>query len=523
MGWHDPRMVDTPWTGDACSLVDAFRQGERSPVEELDAVLAAIDASELNAFSYIDPDRAYDTARHADLSLPFGGLPVGIKELDHVEGWPATEGSLVFRDRVAVTTATVIERLLGRGGAVPVGHTSASAFGGLNVSVTRLNGVTRNPWQTDRTTGGSSAGSSAAVAGGLVTLATGGDGGGSIRIPAGYTGLFGMKGTFGRVPRSPGAFSRPNTVVLGCLARSVRDAARYYDVCAGYDPADPSTLPTVHGWEAALGTQDLAGRRVAILPDLGGVSNVAPPVEQRVRDAATALARETGMVIVDLDLRLPNLAAQWAMGNLSTLLAELGDRWPGCVGELTDEVAFGLLMAEAMYNLRTAAVAEEMRLRAYAAMAEAFEQVDFIMASTNPDVAFAADAPTSSPSGTVLDSLRGNAVVLNGLRGLFGVMRLAAAVMPGLPSAVLDVAAQRLPDLVAMGALTMISNLNGNPAASIPAGLVDGLPVGLQVLARHHADALLFDVALAAEHSAPWPLVAPSRGDASLTTTRRLV
>jgi Asp-tRNA(Asn)/Glu-tRNA(Gln) amidotransferase A subunit family amidase len=516
-------MVDTPWAGDACSLVDAFRQGERSPVEELDATLAAIETSELNAFSHLDPERAYDVARRADVSMPFGGVPVGIKELDHVEGWPATDGSLVFRDRIAVTTATVIERLLGRGGAVPVGHTTASEFGGLNVSVTRLNGITRNPWQIDRTTGGSSAGSSAAVAGGLVTLATGGDGGGSIRIPAGYTGLFGMKGTYGRIPRSPGAFSRPNTVVLGCLARSVRDAARYYDVCAGYHPADPSTLPTVNGWEAALGTRELAGRRVAILPDLGGVSNVEPAVEQRVREAAIALAREAEMVVVDLDLRLPNLAVQWAMGNMSTLLAELGDRWPGCVGELTDEIAFGLLMAEAMYNLRTAAVAEEMRLRAFAAMADAFEQVDFIMASTNPDVAFAAEAPTSSPTGTALDALRGNTAVLYGIRGLFGAIRLAAGVWPDLPTRLADVATKRLPDVVSMGALTMISNLNGNPAVSIPAGLVGGLPVGLQVLARHHADALLFDVALAAERSTPWPLVASPRGGASLATDRRLV
>ena len=196
-------------------------------------------------------------------------MPVGVKELEPVAGWPQTEASLVFRDRVATRTSTMVERLLGAGGAVPVGLTTASEFGGLNVSVTKLNGVTHNPWRHGRTVGGSSAGSAAAVAGGLVPLATGGDGGGSIRIPAGYTGLLGMKGTYGRIPRGPHAYFRPGTVVLGCLARSVRDAARYFDVCAGYDSLDPSSLPARPGWEAGLGTNDLAGRRVAVVPGSG--------------------------------------------------------------------------------------------------------------------------------------------------------------------------------------------------------------------------------------------------------------
>src|ERR1700730_18465243 len=262
-------MADGPWLGDACSLVDAFRAGERSPVEELDASLSAIDASELNAFAFLDVERARAAALQADVSKPFGGVPTGIKELEPVRGWPQTEASLVFRDRVATGTAVPVERLLDTGGAVPIGQTTASEFGGLNVSVTRLHGVTHNPWQHGRTAGGSSGGSAAAVAGGLVSLATGGDGGGSIRIPAGYTGLLGMKGTFGRIPRSPNAYTRPNTVVLGNLARSVRDAARYFDVCSGYDGADPSTLPKHPGYEAGLGTHELRGRRVAIVPTLG--------------------------------------------------------------------------------------------------------------------------------------------------------------------------------------------------------------------------------------------------------------
>ncbi|GIU86553.1 MAG: amidase [Acidimicrobiia bacterium] len=502
-------MSDGPWAGDACSLVDAFRRGDRSPREEVEATLAAIERSDLNCFSFVDPERALAAATRADVGRPFGGVPVGVKELEFLEGWPATEASLVFRDRVADFTTTVLERLLGPGGAVPVGLTTASEFGGLNVSVSKLNGVTHNPWRHGRTAGGSSGGSAAAVAGGLVTIATGGDGGGSIRIPAGYTGLLGMKGTYGRIPRGPRAYFRPGTVVLGCLARSVRDVARYYDVCAGYDPHDPWSLPRRDGWEAGLGTHELRGRRVAVVPALGG-ARLEPGVEDRVRAAAAALVEATGMVEVELTLEPPNLAAQWMMGNLATLLADLGGRWPACARDLTDEIAVGLLLAQSLYNLHTASVAEEQRVRANLAMAEAFERVDFVIAATNPGPAFAADAPMSSPSESFVDWAKANPAARLAFRAVMGAVRVTGGVFPRAPSALLDLVASRFPDLVGMGALTIVSNVYGNPAVSIPAGEVGGLPVGMQVLARHHADDLLLDVALAAERVMPWPLTAPS-------------
>jgi aspartyl-tRNA(Asn)/glutamyl-tRNA(Gln) amidotransferase subunit A len=515
-------MTDTPWQDDACSLVDAFRAGERTPLEELDATLAAIDGSTLNNWSHLDPERARAAAKQADLTLPFGGVPTGIKELEEVEGWPSTYASLVYRDQVAHFTSHHVARLLERGGAVPVGLTTASEFGGLNVSVTKLNGIAHNPWMHGKTVGGSSGGSAAAVAGGHVSLACGGDGGGSIRIPAGYTGLLGFKGTFGRITRGPHAMSRPSTVVFGNLARSVRDAARYYDVCTGTDPYDPTSLPAAPSWERGLGTQDLRGKKVAIVPNLGGVT-LEPGVEELIREQATLLAADAGLEVVDLDVRPPNLAAQWMMGNLSTLLADLGDRWPRCAKDLTDEVAFGLFLAQSMYNLRTAADAERMRVEANVAMAQAFEQVDFIVAATNPGPAFPAHAATSNQDDDLLDWVKSNQLARYASRGVLGLVRMGAAVYPKLPSKILDEAAARFPDMVSMGALTIISNIYGNPAVSIPAGTlpVDGgeLPVGMQVLGKHHEDALLFDIALTVERERPWPMVAPPVAAASSTAT----
>ncbi len=511
-------MTDSPWLDDACSLVDAFRRGERSPREELEATLAGIEASDLNCFSFVDADRALAAAESADVSKPFGGVPVGIKELDAVEGWTLTEASLVFKDRVATFTSEGVRRFVDDGGAVPVGLTTASEFGGLNVSITKLNGVTHNPWRHGRTAGGSSGGSASAVAGGLVSVATGGDGGGSIRIPAGYCGLLGMKGTYGRISRGPHAYFRPGTVVLGCLARSVRDAARHFDVCAGVDPRDPSSLPNPGGWESGLGSTELSGKRVAIVPSLAGV-RLEPGVEDRIRMAAKDLIAATGMVAVELDIRLPNLAAQWAMGNLSTLLAELGPRWPGCIGDLTDEIAVGAILAQSLYNLHLAAVAEAQRLEANEAMATAFEKVDYIISATNPGPAFAADATNSSPTETFVDQFMQTPAGMKVFRGLMAGVRVASGVFPRLSNGLVEVVVEKVPDLVTMGGLTIISNIYGNPAVSIPAGTVDGLPVGMQVLARHHRDAELFDVAFAYEQEIGWPKVAPV--GAALPTSAR--
>jgi aspartyl-tRNA(Asn)/glutamyl-tRNA(Gln) amidotransferase subunit A len=459
-------MGDTPWLGDACSLVDAFRAGERTPTEELELVLAAIERSAINAVPFVDADGARGAAAAADVAKPFGGVPTGVKELDNVEGWPATEASLVHRDRIATYTGTMVQRLRGDGGAVLVGLTTASEYGGLNVSTTRLHGTTHNPWQHGKTAGGSSGGSAAAVAAGLLPLATGGDGGGSIRIPAAFNGLVGMKGTAGRIPRGPRTMISPLTVVVGCLSRSVRDVARYYDVCAGFDRRDPYSLPKVDGWERDLGTHGLRGRRVAIAPTLGSAI-VRPEVEAAVREGAEALVRDAGLVVVDVPVQLPGLGLEWALTNLATLRADLIDLWPGCKDDLTPQLAFGLEFADGAMDLATSARAELARIEANETMAALFDEVDFVIAATNPDVAYPAEVMANTRVGGQKVGLENN------------------------------------------GALTIPANICGNPAISIPVAPVDGLPVGMQVIGRHHEDALLLDLALAVERTCPWPLVAP--------------
>lgn len=460
-------MTDAPWPGDTCSLVDAFRAGERSPLEELDATLAAIERSELNAFSYLDPESARAAARDADVSAPFGGVPIGVKELDAVGGWPQTEASIPLKDEVAARDSTLVTRLKGSG-AVPFGLTTSSEFGGINLTCTKLNGATRNPWNREHTPGGSSGGSAAAVAGGLLTLATGGDGGGSIRIPAGFTGLPGLKNTYGRIPKGPNMVFASLTAVTGCLSRSVRDIARYLDVTNGFDSRDPYSLPRVDGWEAGLDSyaESLRGKKAVIASDLA-TAVVDDEVRAVVEEAARALAADAGLELVDVPVALPELSYEWALSGLSEIVMLLGDRYPDCEADLTLEIAFGMKIAHEIYDIDARGRIEAQRIRTNETMADLFEQVDFVFASTNPDVAFGAEGPLPH--------------LVNG-----------QTVGPGNN-----------------GALTIPSNIYGNPAVQIPAGTVRGLPAGLQVLAPHHREGWLLDLARIAERERPWPLTAP--------------
>ncbi len=461
-------MTNTPWLGDACSLVEEFRAGRRSPREEMQATLEAVKNSKLNAVSFVDEEGALERASRADISLPFGGIPMGVKELDNVTGWPATEASVPFADRKATYTGTMVTRLIERGGANHFGLTTASEFGGVNVTRTVLNGVTRNPWNLERTPGGSSGGGAAGVAGGLFALGTGGDGGGSIRIPAGFNGLVGLKSTYGRIPRGPHAEYGNLTVTIGGMTRSVRDTARWFDICNGHDTTDPLSLPKVSGWEAGLGSTPVAGLKVAIVQDWGGAV-VSPAMWNVLLEAADHLVASAKLRRIDgVNTALPRMGAAWSISGMIEIASALGDMWPACADDLTPEMRMGLQLTEGRYNASERAKIEARRTALNMRMAEIFQQVDLVITASNPDVAFIAEGPLPNTFGGVKAGAGNN------------------------------------------GLLTFPCNLHGNPGISVPAGTVDGLPVGLQIIGPHFSEQVLLELAHVLERERPWPLTAPS-------------
>jgi aspartyl-tRNA(Asn)/glutamyl-tRNA(Gln) amidotransferase subunit A len=461
------------WLDDAGSLADAIRRKEVLASEALEASLEAIGRSQLNAVVHLDEEGARAQAADIDRRVqagedpgPFAGVPLLVKDLEDAAGMPTTQGSVVFKDHIADHDSTQVERLR-TAGAVIAGKSAAPEFGLVAYTATKLHGVTRNPWNLDRTPAGSSGGSAAAVSGGLVPIATASDGGGSIRLPAAYCGLVGMKGTFGRIPRGPKAANGQLTGLRGAVTRSVRDATRWYDVTCGYDPRDPFSLPRGQEWEANLGKRPLDGLRVAVAPNLGNAT-VHPEVERIVREAADVLVGAAALRVVDLDVKLPEKGTSWAMAGLPSLLNDLKDHWPDCKDDLTFEIRMGMEFAPD-YRAWHAASVERFRVDMNEAMADLFEQVDVLLCAVSPMEPFAAEGPMPNRVGDVKVS------PYNG------------------------------------GALTIPASISGYPAISIPAGLSEsGLPIGLQAYARRHEDALLLDLALVMEQARPWPLVAPS-------------
>lgn len=462
-------MAELHWMA-AYELADLIRRRELKPSELMAATLARIEAlnPKLNAFCALRADAALAEARALDERVargvdpgPLAGLPLGVKDLADVAGMATTYGSAPFKDHIAARDSIEVARLKAAG-AIVVGKTNTPEFGHMAFTRNLLHGVTRNPWNLERTPGGSSGGSSAAIAAGMTPLATGSDWGGSIRIPACYVGAFGLKTTQGRIPLNAklGMQQWVDFAVVGPITRTVRDAALYLDATAGYDPADPSSLPHP-GISYAATLERMPQRlRVGFHPDFGR------PIEPEVRAAAAraaAVFRELGHELTVLDEPVIETCHAWRTIGSFQSLADLAEHFAGREDQF-GRAFIASVKAAAKITARDYGAAFRVRAQFNEWMRDIFARFDLLLTPTVPTEAFAAAGP---------------------------------------PPKVID--GRELEDVMQALTFTYPFNFSGHPAATVRAGLgANGLPAGLQIVAERHRDDLVMRAAYAYERARPW-------------------
>src|ERR1700761_5823161 len=287
------RTMAEPHEMTAAELSRAFHDGDLSPVEVTEACLARIEAldSQINAFCLIDAETSRTQAEasekrwaEGDPLSPLDGVPVAIKDLLVTKGWPTRRGSLTVDPKGPWNEDAPTVARLREAGAVLIGKTTTPEYGWKGTTDSPLTGVTRNPWDKNKTPGGSSGGSSAALAARFCPLALGTDGGGSIRIPASFSGVYGLKPSFGRVAAYP--LSPFGTLAhVGPMSRTVKDTAMLMNVIAKPDPRDWFNLPYEPTDYAAGLEETMRGKRIAYSPRLGYAKKVIPEVEKLVAKA----------------------------------------------------------------------------------------------------------------------------------------------------------------------------------------------------------------------------------------------
>mgnify|MGYP001302814589 CR=1 FL=1 len=379
---------------DILAAAQAIRQGALSPVELTEQALARLEQRDatLNAFQLVLAERALSAARHAADELrqghdrgPLHGIPVAIKDLLHLAGTTTTAGSTIRARQLVGEDSAAVERLEAAG-AIIIGKTRMSEFAYAPSSINPHYGPTRNPRSLERDTGGSSSGSAAAVADGIVFAALGSDTGGSIRIPANHCGLVGFKPTFGRISLYGAVNLAWSLDHLGPLTRSVADAALVTAALSGPDSRDVRTRPA-----APLAIADLLGRepavrglRIGVLRDDGGGAALAPPdVLAAWRTGLQALAK-AGAELVEVDV--PELRTMWVVG--SALLAQeaLSYHLPALRSHLDDFGEFMRLRIVAAFAYAPGSLvrAQQARARLRQQANRLFEQVDLLSTPTMP-------------------------------------------------------------------------------------------------------------------------------------------
>jgi len=451
----------------ATELVAAYRAGEVSPVEVTQAALDIIEAgdTDLNAWCLVDADSALSDARasearwqaHAPRGLA-DGVPTSVKDLFLTRGWPTLRGSqLITADSNPWDEDAPAVARLRENGAVLLGKVTSPEFGWKGVTDSPLTGITRNPWDHTKTSGGSSGGSASAVAAGMGAWSVGTDGGGSVRIPASFTGVVGMKPTYGVVPLYP-ASPFGTLAHAGPLTRSVADAALMLDVIAAPDPRDWSALaPPTTSFRAGL-NDGVEGMRIAFSSDLGYGTN-DPEVEAAVR-AAVAVLAELGAEVTEIDLGWSDPVEAynvlWFAG-AAKVLEPFGGR---ALDRIDPELRLAL-ERHANFSASDFLDATAVRMKLGREMGVLHEQYDVLLTPTLPITAF--EAGVNVPAGSTS------------------------------------------PDWTSWTPYSYPFNLTQQPAITVPCGLTrHDLPVGLQIVGPRHADARILQVAAAYEAAAPW-------------------
>ncbi len=454
------------WELPVRAVAELYEARRASPVEVLESSLERIRAVDgaVGAFACVLDEAAHAAARRLEAELlqgesrgPLHGVPVAVKELFDVEGAPADYGSDALSGRVATADAELVRRLRHRG-ALIVGTTRSHEFGWGITTQHERRASTRNPWNLDRIPGGSSGGSGAAVASGMVPVAVGSDTGGSIRIPASFCGVAGLKPSFGRISRTGGVALAPSFDTAGALGRTVIDAALVVDAMSGADGVDPACPPQLPAPAAAAAPDSLHGARVGISAGLAAVG-LDTSIEI-VFDSAVTRLEELGAEVVEVALPdAESILATFAplqMAEAYHVHHRSMGLYPQRAGDYGSDVRARLALA-ADVSIGDYLAAVEQRRRIVAEFERSLQNVDVIL------------SPVSGVGPSRVDD--SDRTVWNGQ-------------------------ARPLRDAVMI--FTVPNNVTGLPTSVVPAGVdSDGLPVGVQLMAGRGQEARAVEIASA--------------------------
>lgn len=446
----------------ALELRDLYKSRELSPVEITTATLDRIETvnPSLNAYVTVTADLALDQAHKAEalyaqgVAPPLAGIPFSLKDLTPTKDIRTTRGSLLYKDWIPDFDAPLTERLYAQG-AVLLGKTNTPEFGWKGDSGNRVSGPTHNPWQHGRTAGGSSGGAAAAVGAGLGPLSQGTDGAGSIRIPACFCGVYGLKPSFGLVPQYPTSVVEPFSHA-GPITRTVADAALMLTAIRGADPRDRLSIPDATDYLAAM-QGDIKGLRVAFSSDLGYAA-----IDPEVRDLVTKAAHRFAELGCHVAKAHPGLPDPWDIVDKVWATAFAGAYNLDEVGDQLDPGLVDVIKGGRNYTAAELSAAHQARVEYYQRWRVFMQDYDLFLSPTLPVTAF----PAGDHHPSSID---------------------------GQPTSYLG-----------WTAFTYPFNTTGQPAATVPCGFVDELPVGLQIVGRYREDATVLRASAAFEMLAPW-------------------